>query len=83
MNYTKHAKIRAKQRGFSKYILEIILDCGSQKMAFGGATKVFFGNKEYQNAVGELKRTLQLLDKAKGGNIIISGNDLITVYKTH
>ena len=45
---TKHANIRKQRRGFSKFIMDIILNYGRCRDARGGATKVYFGNKEYQ-----------------------------------
>ena len=81
MILTKHAKQRASQRGFNNFTLKIIMNHGTQKRASGGATRVFFGNKEYQQTVAELNKAIQLMDKAKGGNIIISRNNIITVYK--
>ena len=78
---TRHAKIRKQQRGFSKFVMNIILNYGRYKEAPGGATKVYFGNKEYQKIVAELKRALQMMDKAKGGNIVIANNKILTLYK--
>jgi hypothetical protein len=54
---------------------------GVRKKAPGGATRVFLGKKEYQKTVGELKQAIQLLDKVKGGNIIICEDRILTVYK--
>ncbi len=55
MNLTDHAQKRIKQRGFSDLILDIVLKYGFKGYAPGGATKIFFGKKEYQKVVGELK----------------------------
>jgi hypothetical protein len=57
------------------------LKYGRQIKAPGGATKIFFGNKEYQGAISEFKTAIQLLDKAKGGNLIIKDNQILTAYK--
>ena len=81
MRMTEHAITRKNQRGFSSFVLDIILKYGSHKSAAGGATKVFFGKREYRETVEELKRAIQLLDKAKGGSIIIKNDSVITVYK--
>jgi hypothetical protein len=81
MRLTDHAKKRIKQRGFSKIPLDIVLRHGSQKKAPGGAVKVFFGRKECQKIVGELKQAIQLMDKLKGANVIMHGNRILTVYK--
>lgn len=81
MNFTRHASERTQQRGFSKEIIEIILKYGGLVNAGGGAIKVRLGKKEHQRAISELKKTIQILDKAKGGNLIIGGDDVITLYK--
>ncbi len=47
----------------------------------GGATKIYFGDREYQEIVQETKHFLQMLDKARGGTIIIHDTDMLTVYK--
>jgi hypothetical protein len=81
MELTKHAEKRKKQRGFSSFSLEILENFGDVRKASGGMTKVFFGKREYQRTVQEFKKAIQLLDKAKGCNLIIDGDQIITVYK--
>jgi len=81
MTKTKHFITRQCQRGISDYLLKIIEENGKYTNAPGGAIKIEIGNREYQNIVNETKKFLQLLDKAKGGTIIIQDNDLLTVYK--
>ncbi len=81
MKLTKHAEARKQQRGFSKFTLDIIQQYGRCEKAPGNATAVFFGNREHQNTVREFKRAIQLLDRAKGGKIIISGDSMITLSK--
>jgi len=81
MKLTRHAEKRKHQRGFSGFTWGIILKYGRQIKTAGGETKIFFGNKEYQRAISEFKTAIQLLDKAKGGNLIIKGNYIITAYK--
>lgn len=81
MNKTKHLIKRQSQRGISDYLLDIIEKNGRYEPAPGGATKIYLGNREYQNLVHETKRFLQILDKAKGGTIIFHNQDMLTVYK--
>jgi hypothetical protein len=81
MEVTKHAKERQQQRGLSDFALKIIEQNGSWGKAPGGATKVFFGKKDCQRAIGEFKKIIQLFEKARGGTMIIEGNNIITVYK--
>jgi hypothetical protein len=81
MRPTKHCHKRLKQRGFSKLALDIIYQYGRCSTASGNATKISFGNKECKEAEREFKRMLQYLDKAKGGNLIIKNDSILTVYK--
>lgn len=81
MKTTRHAEQRKEQRGFSTFTFDIIMSCGRDIKTGGGATKIFFGNKEHQSVVGEFKKAIQLLDKAKGGNIIIKGDRILTAFK--
>ncbi len=78
---TNHANIRSQQRGFTPFIIETILECGELADAPGGVIKIHLGNKEYQQAISQCKRFIQLLDKAKGGSLIVDGDQVITLYK--
>jgi len=82
MKLTKHAEKRKNQRGFSRFTLDIIENFGHMERAPGGATKIFLGKRDCLKAAQELKRVIQILDKAKGGNLIISEGAIITVYKS-
>lgn len=82
MKFTNHAKQRARQRGFNDFIIKTIFKYGISKPASGDAIRLFFGNNEHQKIVSELKKAIQLMDKAKGGNMIISEGRVLTVYKS-
>ena len=81
MKLTKHAQKRIQQRGFSAFTVNIITEFGKTRSARGGAEKIFVGNKEYQLVIQELKRAIQLMDRAKGGYVIVRDNKILTVYK--
>ena len=83
MEFTKHAIARKNQRGFSNFTLDIILKHGCYQQSKECAIKVYFGNKQYQKIVGELKRAIQLMDKAKNSSMIIINNHVITAYKNY
>ena len=80
MTLTKHARKRGRQRGFSRQIIDIVLEKGRPQFAPGGATKVFLGEKESQAVITELKRAIQIMDKAKNSTLIIDGNVILTLY---
>jgi hypothetical protein len=82
MKMTDHAKGRQKQRGISNMAMNIIEQNGRCEKAPGGALKIFFGFKEYQRTIEDLKKTIQLLDKVKGGTLIINEEKIITVYRS-
>ena len=81
MKLTKHASIRQQQRSISNLSLEIIKDHGRVLNAPGGAEKIFFGNRERDIIVSQLKKTIQLVERAKGGSIIVADGKVLTLYK--
>ncbi len=81
MKLTQHAEKRIQQRGFSKLVIDIVLSQGKEQPAAGGATKIFFGKKECQILIGELKKTIQIVEKARGSSLIIIGDKILTSYK--
>lgn len=81
MEKTNHALKRMQQRGLSGAVLEFIISGGHYEQIDGGITKVFFGRKEHQHAITALKRIIRLVDRAKGGTMIIHQDRIVTVYK--
>ena len=65
MNMSKHASIRQRQRGFSDFVMNIIYRYGKSVHAPGNTTRIFFSDKDYQLVVSELKKAIQMMDKAK------------------
>ena len=80
MKLTRHAECRFQQRGFSNLILEIILQNGRSINAPGGATNLYFGKKESQKVITELKKVIKLIERAKNRSLIIHDEEIITVY---
>lgn len=83
MELTAHAQIRQQQRGISDSVFDIISNNGRVSYAPGGAMKIFFGKKEYTTAVHEIKKMLKLLDRAKGGTLIVADDKVVTVYRNN
>lgn len=92
MVLTRHAETRRQQRAFSFQALDIIQRYGRCEMVPGGAIRFFFGRKEHERAVRDLKgraalagdrkgrRSIQMLDRAKGGAIVYKDGQVLTVY---
>jgi len=78
---TIHAQERSRQRGFSSMYISLLEQFGRTERVAGGAMKIFFGKKEYELARHELKKILQLLDKANGSALIVDGDNILTMYK--
>ena len=82
MDLTEHARKRMNQRAIKNDVLEIVLSLGNFKNAKSGANKIFFGKKQSQKAIGDLKRIIKILERAKNTNVIISDGIILTAYKS-
>ena len=80
---TRHAAERSQQRALPLEALEVVMKHGRVSYAPGGLEKLFFGNKECAHVITELKRIIKTLERAKGGTIILSNENIVTVYKQH
>lgn len=84
MHLTEHATKRMQQRGVSEKAFAMMLEYGRCERAKRGAIEIFFGKKEYQKAIEEVKGMIQLLDNAKGHSVIMDARErVVTVYKTN
>jgi hypothetical protein len=78
---TEHAYKRLNQRGFSDDMIKVIKNYGICEHAPGGALRITFNNKQYQQTLSDLKKFIHCFDRAKGGTIIIKDNQILTMYK--
>ena len=81
MKLTEHARVRMRQRGFSDSLVNIVTEQGRLEKAPGCASKVFFGKREHQRFMKEIKALTQLVDKARNCSLIIGDDNVLTVYK--
>ena len=81
MRMTRHATERARQRGLSEAVLDIILECGTLEHAPGGALRVFLGKRATHDVVSRLKRAIQLVEKASGGCLVVKDDVVLTAYR--
>lgn len=82
MNFSKHAKVRSKQRGVPSDNIELILRFGRRTRKPGDAWEYALGKKEKNKAVAYLKYLIQTLDKAGGQAVLVSHDqtEVITMY---
>ena len=83
MIFSEHANKRQQQRNITDMMLEVIEGNGRVEYTPGGALKVFFGNKEYKQTISELKRIIKLVERARGGTMILANDTVLTVYRKH
>lgn len=81
MTVSSHAQTRMQQRGIPAALLQLIEQCGRVSHVPGGAQKIELGRRETDRLRQELKRMLQLLDKARGAALIVKGGCILTAYK--
>lgn len=81
LTLSEHARVRQRQRGFSKLSLNILEQFARRKHVVGGATELFFGKRQAARASEEFKRLIQALDKVNGSSMIIADDRVLTLYK--
>lgn len=74
---TDHAGVRCRQRGIREGVVELV-------MRHGEATDrgFFLSEKAFEERLGELRRELRLLERAKNIFVAADGNVAITAYKS-
>jgi len=81
MQMTNHANKRKQQRCISNTTIEIIKQYGRELPASNGCKRIFFGNKEYNNLIFDIKKTLHYLEKARGASLIVNNDKVVTLYE--
>lgn len=81
MELSMHPRSRSKQRGIPTDAIDIIYKHGRESFATKGAQKIFFGKKECGRVISELKKLIKAVERTKGGALLISNGQILTVYK--
>ena len=81
MEMSKHAEVRARQRGITTADIDIICKYGREIYAPGGAIKYFLGKKECRHALKYQEEKVQSVEHAKGGVLVMADGMIITAYK--
>lgn len=81
MRLTKHAKARSTQRGIPRYLIDLILACGSPTRKPGNAWVWRINKSDKNRIIAVLKDLIQQLDKVRDVGVL-EGQDggIITVY---
>lgn len=79
---TKHAQARAKQRSFTGRDIDWIRKLGTEIP--DNTNEVYLvRKKDIAPALADLKREMQRLQKLAGCAAVLSGNCVLTVYRTN
>lgn len=81
MEISKHAQIRAQQRGIPESIVELIVDYGEPKDAIGRVIAYEISGGTINCIQFQIKKLLQSLERLKG-KVVLVGDDgtIITTY---
>lgn len=81
IHLTRHAEARAKQRSFSEHDIDLIRTFGTE---IPDATKEVYLIRERDISMvrEQYKRELQRLERLSGCAAILSGDDVVTVFRT-
>ena len=82
--FTKHAKIRSKQRGIPMDEIELIMEYGESRNRPGGAVEIGISKKDKNRIIQKLIWLINKLDKIQNKRVLMIDNSVITVYhNTH
>ena len=81
VRYTKHGDRRANQRGFRGSDVELIRRCGSL-VEDRQAEVYLLRNKDVEREIRARKQEIQRLERMRGCEVVIAGNQLVTVHHT-
>ncbi len=81
LKYTKHGEQRTNQRGFRRNDVELIRRCGTL-VPDRQAEVYLLRNKDVECEIKERKQEIQRLERMRGCEVVIIGNQLVTVHHT-
>jgi len=81
MKISNHAQKRSQQRGFNKFLIQLIYQHGHTTRRPGNAQEIYITKKIKADIISELRKSIQALDKISSKSLI-SSNDgtIITMY---
>ncbi len=76
--YSKHASVRAKQRGIKRCDITELLRIGEQ-----AGDKVVAAKRAINDRLAELKAEIKQIERLRGLVAVMPADQLITVYRQH
>ncbi len=81
LQYTKHGDQRANQRGFRRNDVGLIRRCGTL-VPDRQAEVYLLRNKDVEREISARKQEIQHLERMRGCEVVIVGNQLVTIHHT-
>ncbi len=81
LKYTKHGDQRINQRGFRRNDVGLIRRCGTL-VPDRQAEVYLFRNKDVEREISARKQEIQRLERMRGCEVVIVGNQLVTIHHT-
>ena len=77
---SNHAKIRFRQRGISKEVIELVNQYGKPSNTRGGAIKLSLKRRDVNKIIEELKRCIHFFERARTIVLIEKDGTILTGY---
>ena len=81
LRYTKHGDQRINQRGFRRNDVGLIRRCGTL-VPDRQAEVYLLRNKDVEREISARKQEIQRLERMRGCEVVIVGNQLVTIHHT-
>ncbi len=81
LKYTKHGDQRINQRGFHRNDVGLIRRCGTL-VPDRQAEVYLLRNKDVEREIRARKQEIQNLERMRGCEVVIVGNQLVTIHHT-
>ncbi len=78
--FTHHAKTRFRQRGIGEIVVDYLNKYGEATYAPGGAVRFFLTRRNTNKIIGDLKREIHKIERARGVVIVQKDGQILTGY---
>jgi len=83
MKCSNHAKNRIQQRGFNNSVLTAVEEIGDIEYRPGGALRLKISRREKNRLISQLKKQINLVERAAKKAIIVSADDFSAITAYH
>ena len=80
MDISKHATVRCQQRAIPKFLVDLIMEIGTEYSKPGGAIEYSVRMKDKNRIISYLKHLINSVERATNKAVLIIDGQIITVY---